>query len=140
MNNMAKFKWIGAMVIVLSLITGLEANTKFFNSVQQICSAYQIKINSSDMMLANLPDGTTELTINMRSSRNNFDRAMLIGFYAAGKAMKYFQMKIDHITVIVNVDYKESSSIYAHSTMEDVSQYVDGQLSSADFVRRLKFS
>ena len=73
------------------------ANSRLFSSIQQICTAYQVKLNSSDMSLIAHEDGSKELTICTESGRNDFDRIMLIAFYAAGKAIKYHKEKIEKL-------------------------------------------
>lgn len=132
------------VLAVLSLLCLLSrpswANPKLFNSIRQICAAYQIEVNSSDMSLGQRSDGRQELTILINSSRNNFDRAMLIGFYAAGKAIKYFQLNIDVVTIVVNTEYKTDTNIYASSELDKVMSFVDGALPSGEFLRKLKFS
>lgn len=132
--------FIVTWALLLIFCTDGWANNRLFTSIQQICTAYQVSIASSDMNLVEHPDGTRELVINVQSGRNNFDRVMLIAFYAAGKAMKYHQEKIETVTIIVSVEYKGNSSIYATATMDEIVKYVDGNCSSSDFVRKLKFS
>ncbi|MFH1214222.1 MAG: hypothetical protein V1681_09035 [Candidatus Neomarinimicrobiota bacterium] len=127
-------------VLLLGFSATARASNKLFSSIQQICSAYQVNMNSADMNLVTHPDGSKELTINVESGRNNFDRIMLIAFYAAGKAMKYHQESIDQVTIVVSMEYKGSSSVYATATMDDIVKYIDGSCSSSDFVRKLKFS
>jgi len=130
-----------AIFSLIGLLNGLSwANPKLFNSIRQICAAYQIDVNSSEMNLGQRSDGRQELTILINSSRNNFDRAMLIGFYAAGKAIKYFQLNVDVVTIVVNTEYKTDTNIYASSELDKVMSFVDGAVSSSEFIRKLKFS
>ncbi|MFA5728828.1 MAG: hypothetical protein WC957_05325 [Candidatus Neomarinimicrobiota bacterium] len=130
-----------AVVGVLLLTFSISwANNRLMSSIQQICLAYQVNISGSDMNLVSHPNGTQELIINVQSGRNNFDRIMLIGFYAAGKAIKYHQATIEKVTIIVSMEFKGNSSINATATMADIINYVDGNCSSSDFVRKLKFS
>jgi len=132
--------WVIGILMGSGLAMNGYAANKFLTSVQQICSAYEMPINPSDMEVVTHQDGVRELIITLRSSRNSFDRCMLIGFYAAGKAMQYHQEKIDFVKIIVEVEYKESANITATAGNADIFSYLAGSLSSSEFVRRLKFS
>ena len=127
-------------VLLMTFSTSGWANSRLFSSIQQICTAYQVKLNSSDMSLVTHEDGSKELTISTESGRNDFDRIMLIAFYAAGKAMKYHKETISQVTIVVSMEYKGSASVMATATLDDINKYVDGSCSSSDFVRKLKFS
>lgn len=140
MTRYIQKRTIGLCFLIVCLCSTLGANPKFFSSIQEICSAYQVPVNSSDISLAQRPDGKQELTILINCSRNNFDRAMLIGFFAVGKALKYYDVMVDCITLVIKTEYKESVNIYATADRGQIQAYVDGQLNSTEFIRKLKFS
>lgn len=141
---MNKQRSLFILVVICTLLMALSttgwANPRLFSSIQQICMAYQVKINSADMQMVTHDDGGKELTITTESGRNDFDRIMLIAFYAAGKAMKYHKETINQVTIIVTMEYKGSASVMAMATIDDINKYVDGVCSSSEFVRKLKFS
>ncbi len=141
---MSRRHLFSSLTVIISLLIVFSAsgwaNTRLFSSIQQICTAYQVKISNDDITMITHEDGSKELTINAQSGRNDFDRVMLIAFYAAGKAMKYHKVMVSHVTIIVSVEYKDAASVLATATIDDINRYVDGSCSSSDFVRRLKFS
>lgn len=130
----------GIWTLILTFSTSGWADNRLFSSIQQICAAYQVNITYNDLNLVTHSDSTKELIINVQSGRNNFDRIMLIAFYAAGKAMKYHQESVDKVTIVVSMEYKGNSSIFASATMDEITKYVGGSYSSSDFVRKIKFS
>jgi hypothetical protein len=92
------------------------------------------------MSLSEAADGTKDFCVTINSARNNFDRIMLIGFYAAGKAMLYLKEDIQTVNIIVSVEYKGVENIMATAVKDDILAYVEGKMSSAEFVKKLKFS
>ncbi len=141
MNKKRSFLVLIAINILLMTFSSSGwANSRLFSTIQQICTAYQVRLNIGDMNLVAQEDGSQELIISAESGRNDFDRIMLIAFYAAGKAMKYHQETISQVTIIVSMEYKGNASVVATSTTDDINKYIDGSWSSSDFVRKLKFS
>lgn len=140
MRNMKHVSLV-LMVISISLVFTLNvfANSRFYSSVQQICNAYQVSVDYERMNLATLSNGEKEFTMSARSARNQFDRILMIGFYATGKAMVYHNESIDKVTIVVSVEYKGMENIVASASREDIEKYVNGEISSTEFVRRVKF-
>ena len=133
-------KILGTIIgIILIIPATVSADSNYFSSVQQICSAYQLSLNYDNMNLRTLADGSEELTINLESARNQFDRVMLIGFYAAGKAMVYHSKPIEKVTVVISVAYKGVENIVANASRENIMKFVNGEISSSEFVRKVKF-
>jgi len=128
-------------LITISLIftVNVSANSGFYSSVQQICNAYQVSIEYERMNLAVLADGNKEFTMSVKSARNQFDRIMLIVFYAAGKAMTYHNEPIQKVTVVVSVEYKGIENIVASASRENILKFVNGEINSSEFVRKVKF-
>ncbi|PIS27375.1 MAG: hypothetical protein COT43_11025 [Candidatus Marinimicrobia bacterium CG08_land_8_20_14_0_20_45_22] len=130
-----------AITVLFTLVSSVAlGNSRYYSSVQQICKAYQIEVDYNRMSLIETANGTKDFSLTINSARNNFDRIMLIGFYAAGKAMLYLREDIQTVNIIVNVEYKSVENIMATAVKEDILAYVDGKMSSADFVRKIKFS
>ncbi len=127
------------ITILLIFTVTVSASSSYYSSVQQICSAYQISLDYDRMNLRTLDDGTQELTMNIQSARNQFDRVMLIGFYAAGKAMVYHKEPIQKVTVIISIAYKGVENIVAVASTENIMKFVNGEITSSEFVRKIKF-
>ena len=128
-------------LISISLIfsVNVSANSGYYSSVQQICNAYQISVEYDRMNLATIADGNKEFTMSVKSARNQFDRIMLIGFYAAGKAMSYHNEPIQKVTVVVSVEYKGIENIVASASRENILKFVNGEMTSSEFVRKVQF-
>lgn len=130
-----------AVMVLFTLVSSVAlGNSRYYSSVQQICKAYQIEVDYNRMSLIETANGAKDFSLTINSARNNFDRIMLIGFYAAGKAMLYLKEDIQTVNIIVSVEYKGVENIMATAVKEDILAYVDGKISSADFVRKIKFS
>ncbi|MCD6206136.1 MAG: hypothetical protein J7L22_10795 [Candidatus Marinimicrobia bacterium] len=127
------------LTAVFMLPVNLAANTKYYSSVQNICNAYQVPTDYDHMNLITTGDGKEEFTMTMRSARNQFDRMMLIGFYAAGKAMVYHNEPIRKVTIIVSIEYKETENIVASADRDNIMKFVNGEITSSEFVRRITF-
>jgi len=129
------------MVISISLVFTLNvfANSRFYSSVQQICNAYQVPVEYERMNMTSQADGHKEFTMTVKSARNQFDRVLTIGFYAIGKAMVYHKEPIEKVTIVVNVEYKGMENIVATAEREDIQKFANGEISSTEFVRRIKF-
>jgi hypothetical protein len=133
-------KFPGAMIAILVLFSvTVSANSSYFSSVQQICSAYQIQLDYNRMNLRTMDNGNMELIMNLESARNQFDRVMLIGFYAAGKAMAYHKEPIQKVTIVIGVAYKGVENIVANADRDTILKFVNGEITSSEFVRKVKF-
>ncbi|MBU0712104.1 hypothetical protein KJ762_10700 [bacterium] len=140
MRNMKSVSLLLALITISLIFTvNVSANSGFYSSVQQICNAYQVSIEYERMNLAVLADGNKEFTMSVKSARNQFDRIMLIVFYAAGKAMTYHNEPIQKVTVVVSVEYKGIENIVASASRENILKFVNGEINSSEFVRKVKF-
>jgi hypothetical protein len=115
------------------------ANSGYYSSVQQICNAYQVPVEYERMNLVTTADGNKEFILSIKSTRNQFDRIMLIAFYAAGKAMTYHNESIRKVKLVVSMEYKGTENITATAGKEDIMKFVRGEITSTDFIRRVKF-
>jgi len=128
------------LITVSMLFSGIAfGDSDYYASVQKICNAYQITVDYGRMSLMDLEAGDKEFTLSVKSTRSQFDRVMLIGFYAAGKAMNYHKVPIRKVTVVISVEYKGAQNIVASATRENIMKFVNGELTSTEFVRRVKF-
>lgn len=140
---MGNMKRVSLLLMVLIVSPGFTfnvfANSRFYSSVQQICNAYQVPVEYERMNMMSHADGQKEFTMTVKSARNQFDRVLTIGFYAIGKAMLYHNETIEKVTIVVNVEYKGMENIVATAEREDIEKFANGEISSTEFVRRIKF-
>ncbi len=140
MRNTKPVSALLTLMTVSLLFSGIAfGNSDYYSSVQKICNAYQITVDYDRMNLTELEGGDKEFTLSIKSTRSQFDRVMLIGFYAAGKAMNYHKQPIRKVTVVISVEYKGTQNIVASATKENIIKFVNGELTSTEFVRRVKF-
>ncbi|MFA4837941.1 MAG: hypothetical protein WC703_00515 [Candidatus Neomarinimicrobiota bacterium] len=141
MRDTKRISTLLAVTVLFTLVSSVAlGNSRYYSSVQQICKAYQIEVDYNRMSLIETANGAKDFSLTINSARNSFDRVMLIGFYATGKAMLYLKEDIQTVNIIVSVEYKGVENIMATAVKEDILAYVDGKMSSADFVRKIKFS
>lgn len=141
MGNMKRVSLLLMILIISSGFTlNVFANSRFYSSVQQICTAYQVPVEYERMNMTTQADGQKEFTMTVKSARNQFDRVLTIGFYAIGKAMVYHKESIDKVTIVVIVEYKGMENIVATAEREDIVKFANGEISSTEFVRRIKFA
>ncbi len=138
MRNTKIVSMLLTIITISLLFSGIAfGNSDYYSSVQKICNAYQITVDYDRMNLMDLEGGDKEFTLSVKSTRSQFDRVMLIGFYAAGKAMN--KEPIRKVTMVISVEYKGTQNIVASATRENIMKFVDGELTSTEFVRRVKF-
>ena len=140
MRNMKRVSLLLTLITISLIFTvNVSANSGYYTSVQQICNAYQVSVDYECMNLTEIADGNKEFTMSVKSARNQFDRIMLIGFYAAGKAMNYHNEPIWKVTMVVSVEYKGIENIVASASKDNLVKFVNGEITSSEFVRRVKF-
>lgn len=140
MRNMKLVSLLLTLITVSLIFTvNVSANSGYYSSVQQICSAYQVPVEYERMNLVTTADGNKEFVLSIKSTRNQFDRIMLIAFYAAGKAMTYHNESIQQVKLVVSMEYKGMENITATAGKEDIMKFVRGEITSTDFIRRVKF-
>jgi len=122
-------------------------NYAFYNTVKKTCEGYRVTIERSDMALEN---GSFAMTLS--SGRNNFEMMMVVGFAAAGQAIRqqYYlaEKHADYnpvvpekisIKVIVPVE-RNQMTIFAYASSDLVFQLAEGKIETVDFMRLIKDS
>jgi len=90
----------------------------------------------SEMHLEKMDSGSSIFVIHIDARRNNFDMALMVGFVAAGTAVKQIGSDdISGIRIVVDVPYKETTIIQASSTIQQVMHLVDGETKPEEFMR-----
>ncbi len=140
---MRKAKGISILVVLftLSLIFSSIAlgNYTFFSTVQQICSNHGINVSYYDMDLRKISEETEEFILPISSTRGNYDKALLVGFYSAGKAMLKCNLQVEKVTLVVSIKYKGMEKIFASATKSDIMKFINNELSSHKFLRNVNF-
>ncbi|HHZ80298.1 MAG TPA: hypothetical protein EYN59_04185 [Candidatus Marinimicrobia bacterium] len=63
-------------------------NEKYFSQVQKTAKAYRVETSGDKMKIVPDEKGKDSFYITLASNRNNFEMVMLVGYIAAGQAMK----------------------------------------------------
>ena len=147
MKSMNKIFIIFLFAVISSEV--LHANYAFYRKVTNTCKSYRIEVKADDMDL-NLENN--DFSINLISSRNNFEMIMLIGFASAGQAIihqRHLQETInnyeaivpDKVNVVVTVPVGRNNTIFsAEASSAMVQKLADGTVDTADFMRKIKDS
>lgn len=140
---MRKAKEISILVVLLTLSLIFSSialgNYTFFSTVQQICSNYGINVSYYDMDLRKMSEETEEFILPVSSTRGNFDKALLVGFYSAGKAMLKCNLQVEKVTLVVSIKYKGMEKVFASATKSDIMKFINNELSSHKFLRNVNF-
>lgn len=140
---MRKAKEISTLVVLLTLSLIFSSialgNYTFFSTVQQICSNYGINVSYYDMDLRKISEGTEEFILPISSTRGNYDKALLVGFYSAGKAMLNCNLQVEKVTLVVSIKYKGMEKVFASATKSDIMKFINDELSSHKFLRNVNF-
>ena len=115
-------------------------NSQFYSVVQSIFNTHRVKVSYDQMSLMKESEDSEVFTISVPSRRNNFEMNMLLGFFAAGKAILKCNEPVEKVTVIVSVEYKGVEKIFATASRSDILKFVKGDLQSAKFVRKINFN
>ena len=124
----------------LSKIKGWNTSTsnKYFNEVKKVAKSYRIETSFENMKIVKDENGKDVFYITISSNRNNFEMVMLVGYIAAGQAMKSgFQPS--SVFVTVDVPLGEGFRLLTTATTEDLKQLLSGKITTKNFVRRVKY-
>jgi len=132
---------IFVVLVTLNLILFSIAfgNYDFFSTVQKICSNYGIDVSYYDMDLRKISEEAEEFILPISSTRGNYDKALLVGFYSAGKAMLKYNMQVEKVTIVVSIKYKGMEKVFASATKSDIMKYINNEISSHKFLRNVNF-
>ena len=140
---MRNTKRISILIVLLffSLIFSSIAlgNYTFFSTVQKICSNYGVNVSYYDMDLRKISEEAEEFILPISSTRGNYDKALLVGFYSAGKAMLKYNMQVEKVTIVVSIKYKGMEKVFASATKSDIMKYINNEISSHKFLRNVNF-
>ena len=131
-------KTILLAAVFLFVSQGLFADQKYFNEVKKTAKSYRVETSFENMKIVKDENGKDVFYITLSSNRNNFEMVMLVGYIAAGQAMKSgFQPS--SVFVTVDVPLGEGFRLLTTATTEDLKQLLSGKITTKNFVRRVKY-
>ncbi len=125
--------------IVLIFFITSRADSRFNSTVRRTCDSYEIVVEIEKMRVVDKENGGKEFIMSMNSSRNNFDRSMLVGFYAVGRTIKDLGQPIETVRLIITMQYKGSVDLIAVANYSDIKKFLTEEISSRDFMRLVTF-
>tara|TARA_B100001750_G_scaffold229111_1_gene224181 strand:- start:168 stop:572 length:405 start_codon:yes stop_codon:yes gene_type:complete len=131
-------KTILLAAVFLFVSQGLFADQKYFNEVKKVAKSYRIETSFENMKIVKDENGKDVFYITLSSNRNNFEMVMLVGYIAAGQAMKSGFQPIS-VFVTVDVPLGEGFRLLTTATTEDLKQLLSGKITTKNFVRRVKY-
>ncbi len=90
------------------------------------------------MKLVDADEDKQAFYINLKSNRNNFEMVMLVGFIAAGEAMK-IGIEPDVFFVRVQIPLGEGFELLATASKEDLKRLMSGEINTAQFARLIQY-
>ena len=113
-------------------------NQKYFNQVKNAAKAYRVQVSVDKMKIVPDEKGKDSFYITLASNRNNFEMIMLVGYIAAGQAMKT-GFEPETFFISVDVPLGEGFRLVTTATKGDLKQLLLGQINTAQFVRKVKY-
>ena len=119
----------------------LSANYAFKKKVKDVCKSYRISMESNHLELE-----TDEVSISMKSGRNNFEMFMLVGFASAGQAIAHQKQMglsnayipgIIRVSVDVPVSKGEFNTFMASCNSDIAISLADGRINSSEFMQEI---
>lgn len=126
------------LIFLIFFLSPLLGNQDYFRSVQQTAKAYRVTVSSDQMKMVPDQDGSQSFHISLKSNRNNFEMVMLVGYIAAGEAMKT-GVQPSAIFVSVDVPLGEGIRLVTMATRENVMKLLSGEINTAQFSRLVTY-
>lgn len=128
-----------SLLLLSSLALG-QSNSAMYAEAMKIFKNYRYQVDYADFQMKTYQeDGHSilQLLVIMKSGRNSFDQALLVGFAASGAAIIKTESKIDRVSVVVKVQYKDEVSIAATADAGDVVKLFKDDMDVSTFMGRL---
>lgn len=126
------------LICLVFFLSPLSANTDFFRAVQRTAKAYRVNVTLDQMRMLPDSEGNQTFFITLKSNRNNFEMVMLVGYIAAGEAMKT-GVEPEAVFVSVDVPMGEGMRLATTTTRENVKKLLSGEINTAQFSRLITY-
>jgi hypothetical protein len=126
---------------LLLIPTGFaQSSSALYKEASKVFQYYRYQVDYADFQLKRYEENgqsVMQLLIIVKSGRNRFDEALMVGYAASAAAIKNTGADIDRVSVVVKVQYKDEVSIAATADAGDVMMLADNQMDRATFMGRL---
>ena len=131
-------KTIVLAAVFLLTSQALFANQKYFKEVKKAAKKYRVETSFENMKIVKDEKGKDVFYITIASNRNNFEMVMLVGYIAAGQAMKS-GFEPSSVFVTVDVPLGDGLRLLTTAAIEDLKQLLSGKIDTVKFVRKVKY-
>ncbi len=131
-------KTIVLAAVFLLTSQALFANQKYFKEVKKAAKKYRVETSFENMKIVKDEKGKDVFYITIASNRNNFEMVMLVGYIAAGQAMKS-GFEPSSVFVTVDVPLGEGLRLLTTADIADLKQLLSGKIDTVKFVRKVKY-
>ncbi|MCF7825545.1 MAG: hypothetical protein K9M55_01515 [Candidatus Marinimicrobia bacterium] len=138
-----KFKKLTIIILNLLLLSSMsmaQSSSAMYKEALKIFKSYRYQVDYTDFQMKTYQeDGATilQLLVIIKSGRNRFDEALLVGFAASGSAIENTKAAVDRVSVVIKVQYKEEVSIAATADAVDVVKLYKEEMDVSTFMGRL---
>jgi len=135
-------RFITILLISMLLIPAVwgQSLSALYQEAQKVFQSYRYQVDYSDFSMKTYDENglkIMQLLVVLKSGRNRFDEALLVGFAATAAAMEKTDVRIDRVSVVVKVQYKEEVSIAATADTPDVIRLYRDEIDVSAFMSRL---
>ena len=128
-----------SLLLLFSLSFG-QSSAAMYKEAKKIFNNYRYQVDYADFQLKTYEEsGQTilQLLVIIKSGRNSFDEALLVAFAASAAAIQVTDTKVDRVSVVVKVQYKDEVSIAATADVADVLALYGEKMDVSAFMGRL---
>jgi hypothetical protein len=127
-------------LLLLASFSFGQSNSAMYKEAQKIFNSYRYQVDYADFQLKTYEEGgktILQLLVIVKSGRNRFDEALLVAYAASAAAIKKTNAKVDRVSVVVKVQYKDEVSIAATADAVDVLKLYSEEMDVSTFMGRL---
>ncbi len=138
--NIKKLTIIALNLLLLASFSMAQSSSTMYKEAQKIFRSYRYDVDYADFQMKTYEEdgkNVLQLLVIMKSGRNRFDEALLVGYAASGAAIERTNTAIDRVSVVVKVQYKEEVSIAATADAGDVIKLYKEKMDVSMFMGRL---
>ena len=127
-----RIKVLAILYLLFLSVSPLLANGNYLGAFRMTAKAYQVEVAMDQMKL--IPDATggQSFHVSLRSNRNNYESLTLVGYIAAGEAMKT-GVEPSEVHVSVHIPLDNGYLLQSWATREDVKKLISEEITRSQF-------
>ena len=136
----SKITRIILVILILAPMVWAQSVSALYQEAQRVFKSYRYQVEYSDFSLKTYEENglkILQLLVVLKSGRTRFDEALMVGFAATGAAIDRTDTRVDRVSVVVKVQYKDEVSIAATADMPDVLALYRDEMEISEFMSRV---